>query len=87
VLILAIHSPPRRPGVGLCLSPGSPAFKPIEQALAKLKASLRKTAARTPAALEAAIAPALTTITAADAFGWFCHRGYELLGYPACKPL
>jgi transposase len=43
----------------LYLPPYSPDFNPIEQAFAKLKAILRKAAARTLDALEAAIAAAL----------------------------
>ncbi|MFO1143234.1 MAG: IS630 family transposase [Amaricoccus sp.] len=44
----------------LYLPPYSPDFNPIEQAFAKLKALLRKAAARTLGALEAAIAAAST---------------------------
>ena len=43
----------------LYLPPYSPDFNPIEQAFAKLKALLRKAAARTVDALETAIAAAL----------------------------
>ena len=67
----------------LFLPPYSPDFNPIEQAFSKLKAHLRKAAARTQAALETAIADALATITAADALGWFRHCGYQLLDQPA----
>ena len=45
----------------LFLPPYSPDFNPIEQAFAKLKSILRKAAARTVDALEAAIATALWT--------------------------
>ena len=62
----------------LFLPPYSPDFAPIEHAFAKLKTALRAAAARTPAALEAAIAAALELITAADAHGWFAHCGYRL---------
>ncbi len=41
------------------LPPYSPDFNPIEQAIAKIKALLRKAAARTVEALDAAIASAL----------------------------
>jgi transposase len=61
----------------LCLPPYSPDFMPIEHAFSKLKALLRKAAARTTAALEAAIQDALAAITAADAVGWFAHCGYH----------
>jgi len=39
---------------------------------------LRRVGARTPEALEEAIAQALLTITAQDAQGWFQHCGYAL---------
>jgi transposase len=47
----------------LFLPPYSPDFAPIEQAFSKLKTALRRSGARTRAALEAAIAAALATIT------------------------
>ena len=56
----------------------SPDFNPIELAFAKLKTALRAAAARTQAALEAAITEQLDAITAADAQGWFRHCGYSL---------
>jgi hypothetical protein len=43
---------------------------------AKLKTLIKAAAARTRAALDAAIAAALRAITAADAAGWFAHAGY-----------
>jgi transposase len=55
----------------------SPDLSPIEEAFSKLKAYLRRVGARTREALEEAIGQALTTITAADAGGWFGHCGYE----------
>jgi transposase len=58
------------------LPPYSPDFAPIEHAFSKLKALLRKAAARTTEALEAAIHDALAALTAADAAGWFAHCGY-----------
>jgi transposase len=60
------------------LPPYSPDFNPIEHAFSKLKSILRRMAARTRDALEAAIAVALAAITAADAHGWFGHCGYPL---------
>lgn len=60
----------------------SPDFNPIEQAFSTLKTALRRAQARTADALEAAIAAALTTITTADAQGWFAHAGYDLSGQP-----
>ncbi len=47
----------------LFLPPYSPDFNPIELAIAKTKALLRKAAARTVEALDAAIAAALDAIT------------------------
>ena len=56
----------------------SPDTNPIEPAWSKLKARLRAVGARSREALEAALGPALATITAQDARGWF-----RLAGYPA----
>ena len=54
----------------------SPHLNPIEQAWSKLKASLRATGTRSCEALEAALGPALATISAQDATGWFRLAGY-----------
>ena len=54
----------------------SPDMNPIEQAWSKLKARLRAVGARSREALEAALGPALATITAQDARGWFRLAGY-----------
>jgi hypothetical protein len=54
----------------------SPDLNPIEPAWSKRKANLRTIGARTREALEAALGPALTTITAQDARGWFRLAGY-----------
>jgi transposase len=54
----------------------SPDLSPIEPAWAKLKAELRRVAARTVEALHRALGPALDTITAQDASGFFRHAGY-----------
>jgi transposase len=54
----------------------SPDLSPIEEAFSKLKTLIRAAAARTRQALDAAIAAALTAVTAADAAGWFAHAGY-----------
>ena len=54
----------------------SPDFNPIEGAFSKLKAFLRRAAARTQRTLERAIAAGLATITAQDAQGWFRHCGF-----------
>ena len=56
----------------------SPDYAPIEQAFAKIKEFLRRRAARTQEALDAAIADALDVVTAEDARGWFKHCGYEV---------
>jgi transposase len=61
----------------LLLPPYSPDFNPIEQAFAKLKALLRKAAARTLDALEEAIAEALDAFTPAECTNYFTNSGYE----------
>lgn len=58
----------------------SPDYSPIENAFSKLKGSLRKASARTKEALQTAISEGLTTITSADAHGYFRHCGYSLSG-------
>ena len=55
----------------------SPDLNPIEPCWSKLKGWLRAKAARTTEALEAELGPALATISAQDAQGWF-----RLCGYP-----
>jgi transposase len=59
------------------LPPYSPDYSPIELAIAKIKAELRRAAVRTREALEAAIAAALAQITATDARAFFLHCGYR----------
>lgn len=61
----------------LFLPPYSPDFNPIEQAFAKLKAFLRKAAARTVPALHAAIADALDAFTPQECTNYFTNSGYE----------
>ena len=56
----------------------SPDLSPIEEAVSKLKALLRRAEARTREALHVAIAKALEQITALDAQGFFTHCGYGL---------
>jgi transposase len=55
----------------------SPDLNPSEPAWAKVKAELRRVAARTTEALHQALGPALDTITAQDASGFFRHAGYR----------
>jgi transposase len=54
----------------------SPDLSPIEPGWAKVKSFLRRIAARTVDALEQALGPALNSITAQDAAGFFRHCGY-----------
>jgi len=57
------------------LPPYSPDFNPIEQAFAKLKALLRKAAARTVNTLEAATA--LDAFSPEECSNYFTNSGYE----------
>jgi transposase len=59
------------------LPPYSPDLNPIEMAFAKLKAALRKAAARSLQALWTAIADALTNFTPQDCINFFAAAGYE----------
>ena len=54
----------------------SPDLNPIEPAWAKVKARLRRVAARSVDALHEALGPALAAITPQDAAGFFRHCGY-----------
>ena len=56
----------------------SPDFSPIEPSWSKLKSKLRALAARTADTLEAALGPALDSITPDDARGWFNFCGYPV---------
>ena len=62
----------------LYLPPYSPDLSPIEPCWSKLKTALRKAKARTRAALDAAIAEAMVTVSHTDAGGWLKHCGYPL---------
>jgi transposase len=58
------------------LPPYSPDFNPIEMAISKVKAILRKLAARTVDALIEAIGTSLLSVTAQDALNYILHCGY-----------
>ena len=58
------------------LPPYSPDLNPIEPAWAKVKAALRRVAARSVDALHKACGPALAAVTPQDATGFFRHCGY-----------
>jgi transposase len=59
------------------LPPYSPDFNPIENAFAKLKALLRRAAARTIGDLWSAIADALPQFTREECANYFTATGYE----------
>ena len=59
------------------LPPYSPDFNPIEMAFAKLKAHLRKAAARTRDALWDAVGNALDAFTPLECANYFTAAGYE----------
>jgi len=76
----------RKAGAGVWyLPPYSPDFNPIEKVWSKVKAFLRKAAARTREALWDAIGQALEAVTAADCQGCFEACGYHAT--PECKTL
>lgn len=62
----------------LYLPPYSPDFNPIEKCWAQMKQRLRALKARSLPALHAALADALTTLTAENAAACFRHCGYGL---------
>ena len=65
-------------GARLCfLPPYSPDFNPIENAFAKLKAILRKAAARTIPELWDAVRDALPQFTPDECANYFTATGYE----------
>ncbi|MGB9118373.1 transposase [Bradyrhizobium sp.] len=66
---------PRRARL-LYLPPYSPDLNPIEMTFAKLKAALRKVAARSIEALVDAIARALAAFTAQECLNFFAAAGY-----------
>jgi transposase len=58
------------------LPPYSPDLNPIEKCWSKMKAYLRRAAARSYGALSEALTAAMKTITATDAQNWIRHCGY-----------
>jgi transposase len=58
------------------LPPYSPDLNPIELMWSKVKAHLRRVAARTEESLYDAVAQALETVTKRDACNWLQHCGY-----------
>jgi transposase len=65
----------------LFLSPYSPDYNPIEEkAFSKIKGMLRRAEARTREELIEAMRAATSAVTAGDAWGFFEHCGYRLLG-------
>jgi transposase len=60
----------------LYLPPYSPDYNPIEMAISKTKAALRRLAVRTVDGLFDAIGTALLTVTPADAANYVRHAGY-----------
>ena len=67
----------RKPSVLLYLPPYSPDFNPIEMVFSKLKATLRKTAARTVHDLWQVIANAIEDYTLTECQNYFSAAGYE----------
>jgi len=59
------------------LPPYSPDFNPIENMWSKVKARLRKLAARTFSTLIDAVKEALLAVTPEDCEGYFDHCGYS----------
>jgi len=57
------------------LSPYSPDYTPIERLWSKVKAYLRRVAARSKDSLYSALGEAPETVTARDIIGWFEHAG------------
>jgi transposase len=68
----------RRGARRLSWPPYSPALSPIAPCWSKLKPALRPATARTRAALDAALAEAIGTVSHTDAWGWFKHCGYPV---------
>ena len=60
-----------------CRENGDVETPPRREAFSKIKALLKKEAARTSKALVEAIGRTLGAVTPEDAKGWFVHCGYE----------
>ena len=73
----ARHAIEARGAQMLFIPPYSPDFNPIEQAFSKIKSILRKAAARTGDALEAAIVKALDAFSQDECANYFTNSGYE----------
>jgi hypothetical protein len=77
--------PRRKEGFGLpgssraCWPAARRTWNPIEPCRSKLTTRLRAKPARTTDALDAEPGPALATITAQDAYGWFQPGGCPIL--------
>jgi len=56
----------------------SPEFNPIEECWSKVKAWVKKKAARTIESLQAAMTEAIQQVTQRDTEGWFRHAGYQV---------
>ena len=63
----------------LFLPPYSPDLNPIEKMWSKVKQALRSLEARTHEELLAAIAKALSLVSASDARNWFYACGYSII--------
>jgi transposase len=59
----------------MSLSPYSPDYTPIERLWSKVKAHLRRVAARSKDSLYSALGEALESVTPQDIIGWFRHAG------------
>jgi len=75
---VAVRAAIENAGARLCfLPPYSPDFNPIEMAFSKLKAFLKKTAARTKDDLWNAIALGIDTFTPTECQNYFAAAGYD----------
>jgi transposase len=78
--VVGVQEAIRAAGASVLYLPSySPDFNPIEQLFAKLKALLRKAAARTQNALWEAIGTLLDDFTPAECQNYIVHSGYEFV--------